>query len=426
MDERRLHAYLWRACGFGVTPTELGRSLRQGYEASVRELVRYRPERPEVPRLTELPPGFTLTLGQVAVLITWWLNQMITTRSPLQEKMTLFWHGHFTSAVVPVVFPAFLANQNDLLRTHATGRFGDLLRAVSQDPAMLVYLDGHVNEKGHPNENYARELLELFTLGAGHYTEADIKAAARALSGWGIDWVHGVFQNQPERHDDGPKRFLGHTGQLDGEAVVRILANHPQTARRLCDRLFRFFTGVETPADEVERLAAVYLQHHGVVAAVLEALFLGSAFRQTAELRQAFKSPVEYAVSALRVLHGQFRNGIGTGPTWLWLEKLVSMGQLPWLPPSVAGWAEGAAWFNTGTLLDRLNYAHLVAGHYRNSLALLVDGATAEQALARMLEACGLSDVTSKTRAHLARICAARGPEQTLAMILASPDFQVR
>jgi uncharacterized protein (DUF1800 family) len=131
---------------------------------------------------------------------------------------------------------------------------------------------------------------------------------------------------------------------------------------------------------------------------------------------------VEFAVSALRALNGQFRNGLG----WVWLEKLVSMGQLPWLPPSVAGWAEGQAWFNTGTLLDRLNFAHLVATQFAGSLKQLVDGATPEQALARLLEAAGLPDVTGPTRAHLERISRAHGPEQTLAMILASPDFQVR
>lgn len=425
MEEVRLHAYLWRAAGFGVTPTELGRSLRQGYQASVRELVRYRPETPELPRLTTLPPGITLTTAQVASLITWWLNQMVTTRSPLQEKMTLFWHGHFTTAVIPVVFPAFLAGQNDLLRRHATGRFGDLLLGISKDPAMLLFLDGYSNVKEHPNENYARELLELFTLGVGHYEESDVKAAARALSGWGIDWVAGEFRARPERHDDGPKRFLGHTGQLDGESVCRLLAEHPQTARRLCERLFRFFTGVPAPVEEVERLAGVYRARHGVIAPVLEELFLGQAFRATARLRQAYKSPVEYAVSALRALHGQFRN-LGPGPNWLWLEKLVAMGQLPWLPPSVAGWAEGPAWFNTGTLLDRLNYAHLVAEQFAPRLHALVDGATPEQALARLLEAAGLPDVTPGTRARLEEISRRHGPRQTLAMILASPDFQVR
>lgn len=425
MEDLRLHAYLWRAAGFGVTPSELQRSLRQGYQASVRELVRYHPERPRPPRLTAFPPGFTLTLAQVASLITWWLNQMVTTRSPLQEKMTLFWHGHFTTAVVPVVFPAFLAGQNDLLRQHATGRFGDLLLAISRDPAMLIYLDGHTNVKDHPNENYGRELLELFTLGVGHYTEADVKAAARAFTGWGIDWAKGAFRLRPEQHDDAPRRFLGRTGQLGGEQVVQILADHPQTARRLADRLFRFFTGTPTPKAEVERLAAVYLEHHGVIAPVLEALFLGAAFRATAARRQAFTSPVEFVVSSLRVLHGRFRN-LGAGPNWLWLQKLVEMGQLPWLPPSVAGWAEGSAWFNTGTLLDRLNFAHQLSDHFARELDGLVAGATPEQALARLLEAAGLLDVTDSTRAHLAEICRRQGVRTTLAMILASPDFQVR
>lgn len=418
----RLHAYLWRAAGFGATPSQLQRSLRQGYEASVRELVRYAPETPPPPRLTTLPPGFTLTLAQVAVLITWWLNQMVHTRSPLQEKMTLFWHGHFTTAVVPVVFPAFLANQNDFLRKNATGRFSDLLLGISRDPAMLIFLDGHTNKREHPNENYARELLELFTLGEGHYTEADVKAAARAFTGWGIDWGRGTFRFSPEHHDDGPKRFLGHTGQLGGEEVVKILARHPRTARYLVERLFRFFTGVPAPPQEIERLSGVYQQHHGVLAPVLEALFLGQAFRATAEPRQAYKSPVEFTVGALRSLNGQFRNG----PGWQWLERLIAMGQLPWLPPSVAGWAEGKAWLNTGTLLDRVNFARQLAQAHQSQLASLVEGATAEQALDRLLAAAGLSDVTDSTRAHLARACRQKAPADTLALILASPDFQVR
>src|SRR3990172_2068314 len=180
----------------------------------------------------------------------WWLTEMLTTQSPLTEKMVLFWHNHFVSSLQKVKSPALMYRQHMLLRRHALGNFGDLLHAIARDPAMVIYLDSASNRKGQPNENFAREVMELFTLGEGHYTERDVKEAARAFTGWGIDPDRGEFVFRPRAHDDGIKTVLGRTGNLDGDAVLGILLAQPQTAELVATKLWREFVAPDPDPGE--------------------------------------------------------------------------------------------------------------------------------------------------------------------------------
>lgn len=423
MSELRALCGLWRRAGFGASPQELRRSLRQGYDATMDELVRYDEDVDGLaapPIALTFPLGATLTILQIASVIRWWLNQMIDSRTPLREKLTLFWHGHFTTSADPVFSAGLLLRQNQLLRRHAAGRFGDLLRAVARDPAMLVYLDGVNNRKAHPNENFARELLELFTLGVGHYTERDVREAARAFTGWTLSLPDVGFRFDDEQHDDGVKHFLGHRGRLDGDDVLDILARHPQTARHVTARLYRYFTDEAPPAAEQERLAGVFQQHHGTIRAVVDALLRGAAFRDSLQRRAAWRSPIEYVVAALRGLQGHFRD-------LAWIDPTRIMGQVPFLPPSVKGWDGGAAWINTSSLLERVNYAHLLVGSSPQALGDPLAGARGTQAARRLTWLLGMADASAATRQALADAWErTRDAAAVLELALAAPDFQVR
>lgn len=419
MKDLREICFLWRAAGFGATPEELDRSLRQGYEATVEDLVGYarEPETPQdLPLHTTLPPGVTLTLVQVGGILTWWLRRMVESGRPLEEKLTLFWHGHFTTSLDPVFFPGLLVRQNLLLREHAGGRFLDLLKAVTRDPAMLVYLDGARSTAEHPNENYARELLELFTLGIGHYTEEDVRSAARALTGWTVSWPAGEAVYDPHRHDPGPKRFLGELRCWDGDEVLERLAAHPATASRLTKRLYRFLAG-EDPSEALhERLRKAW---RGTVLPVVEQILLAPEFRQAAHRRNAPKSPVELLVSALRALgHGRL--------SWAWLPELRSAGQLPFLPPSVAGWSDG---IGTDALLARVRLAdRLVREIPTAALEPLVQAAP-KVAVEHLLQATAQPDAGPETRRALEACAGLEGGRRLPAMLrllLAGPEFQCR
>src|SRR6185503_10785129 len=191
-------------------------------------------------------------------LQSWWLTELIATRAPLAEKMTLFWHNHFVSGLQKVRSPQLLYRQNVLLRKHALGNFGELLRAVSRDPAMLIYLDNASNRREQPNENFARELMELFTLGEGHYGEQDVKEAARAFTGWSVDPDTGEFLFRRPAHDDGVKTILGRTGSFDGSAVLDILLAQPQTAEFVAGKLWREFVSPVPDPVEVRRIARAF------------------------------------------------------------------------------------------------------------------------------------------------------------------------
>jgi uncharacterized protein (DUF1800 family) len=284
---------------------------------------------------------------QVRELRNWWLEEMIATDQPLVERMVLFWHNHFTSGFQKVRHVPALYHQNDLFRRHALGNFGALLRAVARDPAMLVWLDGVQNRVRAPNENFARELLELFTLGEGHYTEADIRAAARAFTGWSIDPDSGAFRVYPAQHDGGEKTFLGRTGRFGGDDIVGILLEHPRTAEWVTAKLWREFVSIDVDAAEVKRLAAVFRASRYELRPLLRAMLDAPAFRDPARRGTLIKSPVDLIVGTVRVL------GLPVPEKTRLARGLQALGQVLFDPPNVKGWPGGQAWITTNTLMLR-------------------------------------------------------------------------
>ena len=287
-------------------------------------------------------------------LRTWWVQEMLATPSPLTERMTLFWHNHFVSSQQKVRYAQLMYNQNVLLRRQATGSFAQLLHAASKDPAMVIYLDAASNRKGKPNENFAREVMELFTLGEGHYTERDVREAARAFTGWSIEPETGEFKWRPFLHDDGVKTVLGKTGQFDGDAVLDILLEKPQTAEFLVAKLWREFVSPEPDPAEVKRIARkLYVSNYELKVALRE-LFLSAAFWAEGHRGALVKSPVDLVVGTMHTLD------FSVGDPLPLALVVAQLGQNLFSPPNVKGWPGGEAWINSSTLLARKAFAERI------------------------------------------------------------------
>ena len=282
-----------------------------------------------------------------AELRGWWMTEMLTTPSPLTEKMVLFWHNHFVSSLQKVRSPVLMYRQQQVLRKHALGYFGDMLHDVSKDAAMVIYLDNASNRKAQPNENFAREVMELFTLGEGNYSEQDIKEAARAFTGWSLDPDSGQFMWRPLIHDDGVKTVLGRSGNFDGDAVLDILLAQPQTAEFIVAKLWREFVSPVPDAAEVKRIARMFRDNRYNVKVALRAVLMSEAFYALQNRAALIKSPVELVVGTLR----QFR--FETGEAMPFVLASRQLGQDIFAPPNVKGWPGGETWINSATLLQR-------------------------------------------------------------------------
>ncbi len=353
LDEHELRiAHLHRRAGFGLSRAELAEATKRGFDACVDELLH--PERVDDPleaRLKELEGElFDLTVLEDAQ--AWWLYRMRHTRRPLLEKLTLFWHGHFATGASKVDRAAWMVAQNRMLRERAFGRFEDLVTAVARDPAMLIWLDNTQSTKAQPNENWARELLELFTLGIGNYAESDVPEIARAFTGW--KQRDGSFFFDEKDHDGGRKTILGQSFDWNGDDVLRALAHHPATAKRLAHKLVAFFVTDRGHAELEERLARRYLESGGDLRAVMETLLRSSEFVSDDALRAKVKSPAEFVVGAMRELDA----GV---PLRSLTPLMTRMGQALFNPPAVDGWAGGLAWITTATLFERANFANTLA-----------------------------------------------------------------
>ncbi|HUL96957.1 MAG TPA: DUF1800 domain-containing protein [Usitatibacter sp.] len=280
-------------------------------------------------------------------LRAWWLREMILTPSPLTERMTLFWHNHFATSQQKVRSARLMYQQNALLRSEALGNFATLLHAVAKDPAMLVWLDNAGNRKQAPNENFAREVMELFTLGEGHYTERDIKEAARAFTGWSIDRETGTYTYRPAWHDYAEKTVLGRTGRLDGDDVLDILLSRPETAQFISTKLWREFVSQDPDPREVARWADVLRDNRYEVKPLVRAILLSDAFWAPQNRATLVKSPVELVVGSLRMFA---IHPFDLRPA---VFACAALGQNPFSPPNVKGWPGGNAWIDSATLLGR-------------------------------------------------------------------------
>nr|CAA6819583.1 MAG: PROBABLE SIGNAL PEPTIDE PROTEIN [uncultured Thiotrichaceae bacterium] len=281
-------------------------------------------------------------------ITSWWLETIYQTEYPLLERMTIFWHGHFTSNATDVVWPQFVYRQNQLFRRHALGNFSDLLYEITRDPAMLIYLDLQVNVKDNPNENFARELLELFTLGEGNYSEDDIVNAARAFTGWGLDFEVGEFEFRKNYHDNDDKTFLGHEGNLNGDDIVAILLNDPNTAEFIAKKFWAEFINHDEPdQSEVERWATAFRDSGYEIKALLNEVIHSAAFWREENKAVMIKSPVEFSVGMMREL------GLELESYTVLRKANEQLGQDLLYPPDVKGWRGGDQWITNTRLVRR-------------------------------------------------------------------------
>ena len=374
--------HLYRRAGFGAGRAELTAAVEKGLDAtldlfltgdkSLIEIV-VRDMKKKVKKLDLYEETFRNTGdqqsndGKPQVLRAWWAYCMYHTAHPLREKMTLFWHNHFATSVAKVDRPSLMYAQNQLLRKHALGKFRPFLLDISRDPAMIVWLDNNSNVKGQPNENYAREIMELFSLGVGNYTEKDIQEAARAFTGWHTNGTAMATSSTLREHDDGAKTVLKQTGNWNGDDVVRIILDQPQASRFLVRKLYRYFISEtqEPPAALLEPLAEMFRNSDYDIAALMKTMLGSQHFFSEYAFRQRVKSPAEFVIGAVRaVIHtpeGERSPKVPTGPL---VNRMSAMGQELFAPPNVKGWPHGKAWLNTSTVLARNNFAEQVAfGH---------------------------------------------------------------
>ncbi|MFM0317392.1 DUF1800 domain-containing protein [Paraburkholderia nemoris] len=284
------------------------------------------------------------------LLRAWWVREMLSTPSPLTERMTLFWHNHFTSGQDKVQYPQQMAQQNMLLRRDALGNFDELLHDVAKDPAMLQYLDGASNRKGKPNENFAREVMELFTLGEGNYTQRDVSEAARAYTGWSLDPDTQAYVWRANQHDDGDKTVLGQTGPFDGDQVLDILLARPETATFVTTKLWREFVSDTPDPARIAPIAAQFRASHYDIKVALRGLFMSDALWDDGDRGVLVKSPVEFVVGTLRAFD------IGYDNTAPFAAQIRTLGENLFYPPNVKGWPGGTIWINSSTLLARKQF----------------------------------------------------------------------
>jgi uncharacterized protein (DUF1800 family) len=341
-------AHLLRRAGFGGSADDVARLSGVAMTDAVDTLLH--PTAPELdfPAYPTSDVLYDPKRGRAAVQAAW-LDRMLRTNRPLVEKMALFWHGHFATSIGKVPPPA-MAAQINLFRAQGLGRFPALLGAVTHDPAMLIWLDNRYNAKAHPNENYAREVMELFALGLGNYTEDDVKEGARAFTGWTLDKnSQAVFV--PLRHDDGLKTFLGKTGNFGADDAIAIIVSQPVHQRFIVRKLLEFFVYSDPEPALIEAAAQTYALSGFDIARTVGTILRSNVFYSTRAYRALPKSPIEFAIGTLRYL------GVGIVPPNL-TYQLARMGQEPLNPPSVKGWDGGPAWINTSTLLARFNFVN--------------------------------------------------------------------
>jgi len=392
--QQNVQHLFWRA-GFGASPAEIQRAALQPIPQLVRHLLKSSSQ-PTRLTIVETEPQAELkalkktlrkqemskeekrqefkelvqerreTIGQ---LNDAWVAQMTTSEGMLREKMTLFWHNHFACRSK---MATFVQRQNNTLRQHALGNFGEMLMAVSKDAAMLQFLNNQQNRKQSPNENFAREVMELFTLGRGNYTERDVKEAARAFTGWGFN-LQGEFVFRTSQHDDGQKTIFGKTGSFGGEEVLQMLLDSPKTAQHIARKVYRFFVNERPNEAHIAEMAQRFYKSGYNIANLMEYVFAADWFYAKANVGAQIKSPVELLVGIQRNLGLHFED---KKPV-LYVQKIL--GQMLFFPPNVAGWLGGQNWIDSSTLLARLQLPRVILGNENLNLRVKDSGDVNEE-----------------------------------------------
>ena len=359
-------AHLLNRAGFGGSPAEIHRLHCLGHSAAVAALLDADEDfdlfpAPEIAPMQRPTPGpkaqihgaevRALARRQTLQLRDWWLRRMRSTPNPAREKAVLFWHGHWATSIQKVRDPFLLLQQNETLRAHALGEFGPMTKEMTRDPAMIRYLDLQTSETGKPNENFSRELMELFTLGEGHYSEEDVREAARAFTGHRYNPRTGTFELARRRHDKGVKTFLGRTGCFNGDEVVDIIVSQPRCAEFISKKLWTFYAGENPPQGLLDTLADAYRDSGLHTGDLLRRIFTSRAFYAPVIVRSQIKSPVQWLVQACKILE------IPLPAAAVSLKVLTELGQTLFAPPNVKGWDGGRAWISSSTLLLRHNLA---------------------------------------------------------------------
>jgi len=348
-------AHLLRRAGFGATEAELDQYTALGFDGALDRLLH--PEQVDDSATDQLLAPLALNPNdptdvqarrQIEAAKFWWLNRMLYTQRPLVEKLALFWHTHFATANSKVGNAPLMLQQIQLFRDFGLGSFETLLQKVTRDPAMLIWLDNRQNRKGAPNENYAREVQELFTVGIGNYTEQDIHEAARAFTGHTLDRTFQYVFN-PNQHDNGQKTFQGQSGNFDADDILGILVRNPACARFITTKLFSYFVYDSPDSSTIDRLSGTFVSSNFDVRAVLHDIFSGPEFLSPQAFHGQVKQPADLVVGSLKALNVQ---NVGPDAT----QALRRMGQDLLNPPDVSGWKGGAAWINSTTLFERFNW----------------------------------------------------------------------
>ena len=364
--DSRTAAHLMRRAGFSASPEELGRWVEIGFEATLDELLNHGEVDDTVMEeaLAELDYPFTRVNqnGQLRAnalgMQRWWLYRMVNSERQLLEKMTYFWHDHFATSVgtvrqVGIGEQPYMMIQNELLREYALGNFKKMVEEIAKDPAMLVWLDNRSNVKEHPNENWGRELLELFTMGVGNYTDQDVVEAARAFTGWGLNRLAGEFSFFAGQHDYEMKTFLDVTGPFDGDDIIDIIFEQDVTAEFVARKLFEFFVYPDPSEETISALAGVFRENDYEIRPLMRAILEHPEFYSERAYRALIKSPVDLFV-------GLFRELGMSDPVFL-PRLMAGTGQELFAPPDVSGWTSGVGWITTTTLLGRYNFFNILA-----------------------------------------------------------------
>ena len=351
----RLAAHLYRRAGLAANHSQVEAAANGTPQDAVEGLFTASEPADFVAEMSQIARS-TIAGGDVKKLSAWWTYRLLTTPDPLLEKATLFWHGHFATSGAKVDDPTLMHAQNELLRRYALGDFAALVQEMSRDPAMLLWLDSATNRKAHPNENYARELMELFCLGEGNYTETDIRELARCFTGWEVKAER--FRFNRFQHDRGEKTILGRTGKFGGEEGTEVVLDHPACPRFIVTKLIRFFLFDEpTPPDALVEPLAQQLREDGLqIGPVLQRMLSSRLFFSDHAVARKVRSPVELGIGLLRALDG-------TTNTFELADGMGAIGQRHFFPPNVKGWDGGRTWINSSTLLGRANLVRRLLDH---------------------------------------------------------------